>query len=41
VVDEPIKGDKERSSDDYIGEQDREWLADASVRRSNGGVLLR
>jgi hypothetical protein len=28
-VDEPIKDEKERSSDDYIGEQDREWLADA------------
>jgi hypothetical protein len=29
VVDEPIKDEQERSSDDWIGEQDREWLADA------------
>ena len=28
-VDEPVKDGEERSSDDRVGEQDREWLADA------------
>ena len=28
-VDEPVKDGKEHSGDNYIGKQDREWLADA------------
>ena len=28
-VDEPVEDDEERAGDDHIGEQDREWLADA------------